>query len=201
MSQKRIALYAFLLVAGLIGLAIDRMVAPTDPRSAEASPTPTLVKASTVERSEEDLCEGPPIASIFSSSRKPPPTVNLLESFRDQMKVRDLFEMSKQMQGLYESKSEKAEIVEQIKQQQEAAQEQEALQAFDSTHQLKAVFIGPTGKWAVVDGQILAEGDALDGFVLKKIEPYRAIFTKDGSISELMLPRPNTSKVTPDSQR
>ncbi len=201
MSQKRLALYAFLLVAGLIGLAIDRMVAQPALSASVQDAMSTLVKASTVDRTEELLATGPPVASIFSSSRKPPASVGPLESFRGQMTVRDVFEMSQEMGRVYESKSQTTALAEQRRQQHEAEEKQQVLEAFDTAHQLKAVFIGPGATWAVVDDRIMTVGEALDGFVLVKVEPYRALFKRDDAFSELRLPDRDGSKVVPDSER
>ena len=53
---------------------------------------------------------------------------------------------------------------------------------------LEGVIIDATkGSYALVNGEIVREGDSFDGFTLKKVESNRAIFDKDGEVLEVLL--------------
>ena len=43
------------------------------------------------------------------------------------------------------------------------------------------------GSYAIVNGQIAKEGELFEGFNLKKVEPNRAVFEKDGEKFDVVL--------------
>lgn len=55
---------------------------------------------------------------------------------------------------------------------------------------LEGVIIDPKGRsYAIVNGQIVQEGDKFEGFLLKKIEPNQVTFEKEGEEIEVVLRR------------
>ena len=55
---------------------------------------------------------------------------------------------------------------------------------------LEGVIVDPTGSsYAIVNGQIVREGDTLEGFLIKKVEANQVVFEKAGEIFEVVLRR------------
>ncbi|MBI4394775.1 MAG: hypothetical protein HY583_01115 [Candidatus Omnitrophica bacterium] len=53
---------------------------------------------------------------------------------------------------------------------------------------LEGVIVDAQGdSYALVNGEIVREGESLEGFLLKKVEKNRAIFDKDGEVVEVVL--------------
>ena len=53
---------------------------------------------------------------------------------------------------------------------------------------LEGVIVDAQGdSYALVNGEIVREGESLEGFLLKKVETNRAIFDKDGEVLEVVL--------------
>ena len=55
---------------------------------------------------------------------------------------------------------------------------------------LEGIVIDQAGSsYVLVNGQVLREGEELEGFALKKVEPNRAFFEKEGETFEAILSR------------
>ena len=54
--------------------------------------------------------------------------------------------------------------------------------------QLEGVIVDPKGvSYAIVNGQIVQQGETFEGFLLKKVEPNQALFEKAGEYFEIVL--------------
>jgi hypothetical protein len=63
----------------------------------------------------------------------------------------------------------------------------EAVQAFREKTKVKAIFLGSTGRSAVINDRRLQEGQRIGAFTLKTIGPRSVTFTSDGQEVELPL--------------
>lgn len=63
----------------------------------------------------------------------------------------------------------------------------EAAQAFRDRHKLTAIFVGPSGRTAIVNGRSLREGQRLGAFTLTTIDARSITFTSGGHRVELSL--------------
>jgi len=199
LSQKKIALYGFLLFAAIMGLVIDRLYTPQSANAAiggtrDRVRTPTGTDA-------EELGDIPPVAAIFDPSRSTAASsAHALKSATKVLK-RDAFGLSAGMREVYQRKTAVVDQGRQSAKQRKAEQARDAADAFATSHRLEGTLLHPTDTRAVVDGRLLRIGDQLDGFELRRIERYRALFSKDGKDFELKLPNPLNTKVGVGNKR
>jgi len=189
---KKAAVYAFLLLAACVGLLIDRYCVPAI-AAASGRPMKPAVRADVTDDGRR-LAIGPPMAAIFA-----PPRLAAISSQQEGLSqaealLRDAFTLSERMRRAYQATSEQSEKVREAERQKEVADAREQTEAFAGSHSLKAVFLHPADRWAVVDDRILRVGDEIDGFALRRIGRYEAYFEKDGETVHLKLPRPGGSK-------
>lgn len=191
---KKVAVYAFLLLAACVGLLIDRYCAPTA-SSSPGRPMKPIVQADGASGGETALAIGPPMAAIFASPRLAEISSQREGLSKAEALLRDAFALSERMRRAYQAESRKTDKVRETERQKEVADVLEQITAFARAHSLKAVFLHPTDRWAVVDDRILRTGDEIDGFKLRRIGRYEAHFERNGKIVPLKLPRPGCAKV------
>jgi len=199
LNQRKVALYAFLLVASGMGLMIDRLYSlPSAVGAAPAVRTSTGAPGGAEE--EEVSGIGPPMAAVFESSafRSPAGAGAKLGAVSPLLK--DAFSMSAKMGERYDSKSARHQE-EQERARKKDQEERQLVEAFSKSHRLMGVFVLPPNKWVVVNDRVLRIGDSLDGFALHRIEDYRALFRRGSLVVELELPRPTDAKVETLSPR
>ncbi len=194
MSQKKMVLYGFLLLAGGVGLLIDRMYVL--PASAEAAGALDVALRSGRDSSESlPIGEGPPLAAIFDPTK---PSASALEGpdvTPESMILRDAFGLTPVLREIYQARSEEEKKEKEIEAEKKAEERQRLRTAFQADHALRGVCIHPDDRWVIVDDRVLRIGDRLDGFVLREIHDYRAVFQGGKGSVELLLPRETAAKV------
>ena len=194
LNEKKIALYAFLLLASGVGLLIDRLFARPGGQSTGRVMGMVLAQPNSV--SEENLSGiGPPLAALFDPSRLGSAPDEAADPGAAPAASRDVFGLSHAMLVRYQSKAVPTEKERQVAEQKKAEEIRESAAAFGASHRLMGVFIGPADKWAIVDGRILRIGDQVDGFVLHRIDDYGAVFARGDDLRSLHLPTAFESKV------
>ncbi len=199
LNKKKVGLYAFLLTAAGIGLLIDRVSGRAGPKAAVAAveSTPGMH-----EPDEPDVSAiAPPMAAIFDADRLktgPGQGVSLIRSL---IRPRDPFGLSPQLREHYRSESQRARQAREITEKKKKRDAERSMATFEQTHRLEGTFIQGTDKWALVDGRILRIGDRLDGFELRAVERYRAIFAQGTQSMALRLPSAGETKVGPAKSR
>ncbi len=200
LREKKVALYAFLLVAAGIGLLIDRTYISRGPSQAAAAIAQRLGAGSDV---GDLVMEAPPVAQIFQSLPTPGVPTGLMGTLQAGSAVRDAFGLTPEMRKFYRTKEELMQKQKEMDEarQVEQAKAEEARSSFSDRHQLSGTFLHPTASWAIVDGRVLQIGDEIDGFTLRRVDGYRAVFAQGETVMELELPRATSTKVGPDEKR
>lgn len=199
MSPKKIALYTLLLGAAGIGMTIDRLYAPV----AAKTVTPLRLALQELTRTDEELPSdiGPPIAAIFDPAKKAGSFAKTDGTDASAEAVKDAFSLSSRMLDIYQRQATLAVQAKEVVEKQKELEAQNRVTDFTGSHRLKATFLHPTDTWIVVDDRILRIGDQVDGFTLRRIERYRAVFAAGKELAELKLPSATDTKVSPANSR
>jgi hypothetical protein len=199
LGRKKAIVYGLVLLVAVIGLVLDRMLyAPADAKADDGLPAASTSAQKPAEK-EAKLISGPQVASIFEKNDEDVNISSEHENNSTGSESRDVFALSKFMQGYYQS------IQNNVKGESEEEKIQknrdEMINSFRSSHSLQATFIGGGDTYALIDGRVMCVGDKLDGFSLQEIKHYRVKFSKKDMQIDLYLPLPFESKVPSDEQR
>lgn len=199
-SSKKTALYAFLLVAAGLGLAIDRLYAPAEVKEAIA-PLRLAFQEISAMGSDIPPDTGPPIAALFDPIHKGSLATEDTKGLDRPATTRDAFSLSSEMRNVYQRQKELAHKIEEMARKKQEEEARDIIAGFASAHKLQCIFLHATDKWIVVDGRFMRIGDTLGEFSLCEIERYRALFKTGSHLVALQLPAAVNTKVTASEQR
>ncbi len=183
-GQKKLAIYAVVLVGALTALALDRFRGPSSADAASVSGLKTGAGES-VELAEKQVTQGPAIAHVFASD-----TAEHQSTSARPGAPRDAFSMTPEMQLAYveESPEKKAEAERVVESEEELRRRQ--VEEFTSNYKLKGTTLRKDVAWAIINDQVVRVGEVIGGFRLERVERYRVHLVRDGLSVALTLPTP-----------
>lgn len=175
MTHKKKWIYVGALTVAGIGFAVDRLFLAS-PATAEAKDSARPQKAN---RPPSDAGQGKGKAQLLD------PSLAWLEKLAEPPSAHDVFAPSPEWLLSRKQNQEKTASA-------QAAEEPEpgSARAFQVNRELQATVVMDGGGFAVVDGQCLAVGDALEGFQLIRVTASQAVFQRGSERATLTLPMP-----------
>jgi hypothetical protein len=177
----------FMIVA-LLGFIVDRVFFD-DPKPAEAKATATPAKSKPSVPTKKKPTAAPTAAPVITD-----PSLAWLEKLADPRPGRDVFVPSP---AWLKAQKAKEEVAKEKQQAEAQGPKPGSPEAFQTAHRLQATTVMEHGGLAVVDGECLSVGDAIDDFQLVRVTAGEAEFRRGRNRAILKLPMGPASSAKP----